>query len=809
MSLKVWLPLNGDLENRGCTGEVITFIGTNNEWTTNGKIGNNCLHLTKGSGTIAVPSMAGSKQMSFAYWVKVNNAWSENWRDGIRWYSTNGSSDTYSRQEFYTNCTKVGVWFAGSPNSISGKTFTVGEWHHLAFTIDYTLGRADFYIDGALAGYTTGVSTDHYLKTGNFILGDSDGAGVDINMNDVRIYNHCLSAAEVKEISQGLVLHYKLDSNYIENTTNLYNGSFSNTCYNRAKSTYGYGENTDMYKTSGIFQGKECTKIYMGTAGVNAYPYVYFDAFATTGTNIQTLSFDYFPTTQTKIIPYSYNGTYNISYITSNNDKGQATNVSQIIIPVVLYQWNHISITMQKYDTTNTNRGNGYIRIGDARHTSTTTDYWLFANIQIENKDHETGYTASGTTRSTTLIQDSSGYEHNAVSNGSVSVAVDLDTPKYNYSAKFASGARIATTYSSSTFMPRDMLTVNIWFKSSNAVNRFLSCTESGGFNFESGSGYVRFPLYITGKGYTACVSSTTTWSALSDNKWHMITATYDRTQIKLYIDGNLDTTAASSYPNLDIGYNASTPFTLGAEAQTIASPIAGTYVGNLSDCRIYCTPLLDTDIKQLYNTNMKIDNLSNIHTFNIKEQITNLLAGVLITTYYGNRTTPFTDYDVNGEITLTGNRSIGSDYIPINPEGHIYEYDITYSSNTGNMFDIGFERFDANKTSRSNSACIYVRANTNGADHERIKGTVDLSTDGVNTCRYIALRVLNQWSGSSSGVTGTATIHNMSLREITIPHNHSQLTEQGNFIIDEIKENQKASFYKNGIVEAHNFIEK
>ncbi len=32
-------------------------------------------------------------------------------------------------------------------------------------------------------------------------------------LNDVRIYNHCLSNKEIEEIAKGLALHYKLDNN--------------------------------------------------------------------------------------------------------------------------------------------------------------------------------------------------------------------------------------------------------------------------------------------------------------------------------------------------------------------------------------------------------------------------------------------------------------------------------------------------------------------------------------------------------------------------------------------------------------------
>ena len=102
-----------------------------------------------------------------------------------------------------------------------------------------------------------------------------------------------------------------------------------------------------------------------------------------------------------------------------------------------------------------------------------------------------------------------------------------------------------------------------------------------------------------------------------------MLTASYDGVSTaKIYLDGQLNntTTITSGWENIPLAYNTSTPLTLGAEAQTITSPIAGTYVGNLSDLRIYCTALSDDTVLELYHTGAKIDNKQNLHCYEVKE---------------------------------------------------------------------------------------------------------------------------------------------------------------------------------------------
>lgn len=222
MSLVCWLPLNGDLHHYGCS----TLNLTNNvTFSTTGKIGEKCLNSQLGWFT--VPEMDNKKQMSFAYWVKINEGTTTNWLDTFSWYSTDGSSATRSRQEFYyynsdTQVMTTGVWYAGSSNS--GLTQRkIGQWYHYAFTIDYTTGISNFYVDGTLFKTTTNVNKAHYIRPGasQFLLRES---ALNSSINDFRLYDHCLSAAEVREISQGLILHYKLD--------NITNGIQDSSGYN-------------------------------------------------------------------------------------------------------------------------------------------------------------------------------------------------------------------------------------------------------------------------------------------------------------------------------------------------------------------------------------------------------------------------------------------------------------------------------------------------------------------------------------------------------------------------------------------------
>ena len=226
MSLKVWLPLNGDFTNIGISNTEVELADGNTFEGMYGKVSKNALKITALQPVLPIDScMSGAKEISYAFWVKTNSVWTTNWLNGIGWVSTDGTTTANCRQEFYTNCTKIGTWYKGG--SVSNKSFTPGVWTHVAGTYNYNTGEVRFYLNGILQGTATNLDTTHYCR-GDFNIGDN---GVDILENDVRIYDHCLSAAEVHEISQGLIAHYKLDNTTSINDSSGYghNGTITGT----------------------------------------------------------------------------------------------------------------------------------------------------------------------------------------------------------------------------------------------------------------------------------------------------------------------------------------------------------------------------------------------------------------------------------------------------------------------------------------------------------------------------------------------------------------------------------------------------
>jgi hypothetical protein len=96
----------------------------------------------------------------------------------------------------------------------------LGSWYHLVFTVDCHLKKASLFINGELKGEKSFTVTD-FSGTYTFSLGQIHGWKLDGFVNDIRIYDHALSQAEVKELSKALVVHYTFDDILTEPTTNV------------------------------------------------------------------------------------------------------------------------------------------------------------------------------------------------------------------------------------------------------------------------------------------------------------------------------------------------------------------------------------------------------------------------------------------------------------------------------------------------------------------------------------------------------------------------------------------------------------
>jgi hypothetical protein len=235
MSLLVWLPLHGNLNNYGLSPAKFTMVNNSGGLTTatGGKTNNSCYRrATKETADYITSDISFTMDgdYSMCCWCKVTDFGTNDSANGIithHGHTTGGGGITmrYISASDYRMSLNTGVNNSERTfHTYYSTTNIYNTWHHLCMTYSRSERKYRMYIDGK----------QETIKTDSGNLGDSvtlnDGIyarpfrifdwSVDHShngsyrppcyLNDVRLYDHCLSNKEIEEIARGLVAHYPL-----------------------------------------------------------------------------------------------------------------------------------------------------------------------------------------------------------------------------------------------------------------------------------------------------------------------------------------------------------------------------------------------------------------------------------------------------------------------------------------------------------------------------------------------------------------------------------------------------------------------
>lgn len=573
MSLKVWLPLDGTLDNNGTMNVTVTNTGAT--INTKGKIGQcydfngNALHIA--------PALYNNytRQFTIACWFKVNAF------DNVQTILCNRNNFIGAEIDLYIQSATTVYCDGGYRWVVTVPELQTDTWYHIAYTYDKDDKRY-LYLNGGLIGsYNT---TDDFvnMEAVNFTsIGASPSGSNPLNgsLNDLRLYDHCLSAAEVKEIAQGLMLHYKLDNQ-------------------------GLGGRNLLLKTEA-----PRSVTLSDTSGYTAR--YYFDTDCDTFVQkdgVLTISYNY------KVEEVT---TDDASIYTQINDSAvqprdtyyfgdKTTGYHTATFVVTENQANFASSFRFRFRLYNANAG-------------ASLTVW---NVKLEVGETATPYSPAWSELSgydSSFVPDSSGYNHHGLAvNDPKWVS---DSSKYGASLQFNSeNQQYVRAYRYG--MPSDQITVSVWALCDDAwmqtsSKNLYSCTQAGGYTMSTYNNGINFCIH-------AGLSSYTYYRAISPDRdfkdllagWHHFVGTYDGIYTKLYIDGALEASSNHSTPAYPIHYHANNGLFLGAEAYTTTTtPTTPYYSGQLSDFRVYATALSADDVRRLYETTAWIDNKGGIGT--------------------------------------------------------------------------------------------------------------------------------------------------------------------------------------------------
>ena len=381
-------------------------------------------------------------------------------------------------------------------------------------------------------------------------------------LNDFRLYDHCLSLMEIKEISKGLILHYPLNrngwgqDNILPQTNEL-------TAWVKESNVTCVKEN-DWFVITDVKARSARWGVYKNDVIIKPNTDYAFSVECEGSTSIQLCT----NSSLTNKIQIIYNqqgkksGTFNTGELFGTDD----------ICYMRVYIW-----------PTYANNHESKVRYFKIEEGTKITPWCPNSSDEL--------YNILGLNNN--IQYDTSGYGNNGTRTGTFSWT--SDTPKYQVSTHAVGSS---TTHLEGPPLPAEAKTVALWIKGNKSTNGAIFNDKTSGLQI----GLLNSLLYMNSLAATAGFT-TSHWK---DGQWNHVVAVNNNGTRSLYVNGQPETQSGAN--NYYI-HNADN-FWLWNRSYNNAYA----WTGDLSDLRIYVTALSTEDVKSLYNNSAYIDNQGNIY---------------------------------------------------------------------------------------------------------------------------------------------------------------------------------------------------
>lgn len=605
MGLLIWLPLKGNTDNLG-QSETIQFVDYNASgvsWSESGKLGS-ALSLSGGC-KLANWNFTLGNAASMSCWVyyterPANNDWMFSLATASGTANTALGIVTYNT--YLTLC-------VGGKSANWTYTLETGKWYHFCMTWNGSV--ATLYKDGASVFTSTGLNGGTKTSTTKICLGGNGSATSSTRMkgmlNDVRVYDHCLSAKEVHDLAMGLILHWPLNSKEIATskcsavTLNqlVSNGNFENGTVgwdlkdSSTSFTASNGELT-LTKIRGDYGGMcRCTSITPDPTHI-----YYIRAILKTNSSGTIANF----------------GFCKSDWTVGSNTQVSTTSMEYVDLSALATPDSSSSRLVLR-----TGAGASPNGVNLACRLAMCIDLTLmFGSGNEPTKDEcdrifsgpYISYSTGASTNMIKTVPDAAGLGGDATLVNAVTLL--SDTPRYDMSSKFG-----VTSYMKCVSPSSEAKTASFWMKIPGAATTnhvvFVDRKSKLGFGL-NGNGCLCSTTGQTGRYKTK--------STITANEWHHIAVVNTGTGVAdtcriLYVDGTVCENN-SSVTTVDSWNHTVNELQVGKRSYNASQPTGLTT--QISDFRLYATALTADDVMDLYRTSEAIDKEGDVLCFTVSE---------------------------------------------------------------------------------------------------------------------------------------------------------------------------------------------